>query len=55
MIPPWTFIDCKTMESFCQRCKERERLPLPMPIKALDKWAKYFGAKHEGCKEKEPK
>ena len=48
-IPKWIFIDAKTSEAFCERCGQRERLPLPAPITAFVKWAEYFGDKHNCC------
>jgi len=51
-IANWIFIDSKTSEIFCERCGEREKSKLPMPITAFVKWSEYFGSKHEYCKEK---
>jgi rRNA maturation protein Nop10 len=37
--------------TLCQRCGETEKIPVPIPIPAFVKWAKYFIEKHRYCKE----
>lgn len=49
-IPKWIKIDGNTGEAFCERCGQREKIPIPAPIDVFLLWGKYFGAKHEFCK-----
>lgn len=49
-IPKWVFLDGTTGEVFCDRCGQREKMPLPMPISSMVKWCEYFGDKHKFCK-----
>ena len=49
-IPNWIFIDSETSEVYCERCGEREKPKLPMPITSFVKWSEYFGDKHKFCK-----
>lgn len=50
-IPKWIFIDSNTSEMYCDRCKEREKPILPMPVTAFVRWSEYFGDRHKYCKE----
>jgi hypothetical protein len=49
-IPKWIFIDTRTSEAVCERCGQRERLPLPALITSFVKWCEYFGDRHKFCK-----
>ena len=53
-IPQWIVMDHNTMEACCQRCSQRERIPLPMPISAFAKWCEYFSDRHKFCKPTPP-
>lgn len=49
----WCMIDSKTWEAVCDRCGQRERLPLPAPVSEVIKWCNVFCAKHASCEKKE--
>jgi rRNA maturation protein Nop10 len=51
-IPEYLYIDIAACEACCKRCGEKEKLPLPMPISALGKWAEYIAEKHKYCRKK---
>lgn len=50
-IPSWIRVDGTTGETYCERCGEREKPKLPMPISSYVKWSEYFGDKHKFRKE----
>lgn len=47
----WIVFDLMTHEGVCTRCGARELPELPMPVRALVAWIKYFTEKHKNCKE----
>ncbi len=48
-IPKWIFLDTKTGEACCERCRQRELPPLPAPVTSFVKWCEYFGDRHKFC------
>ena len=51
---PWLKVDMATKDVHCERCGERERIPLPLEIKVAVKWLEYATEKHRACRAKVP-